>query len=219
MRIVDLPHASLGFDCWSSVTAAQYAAMRALGFRHAMRYVDDLTPGEIADCLAADLRLVPVQGSRKPGWMPDSIKGGDDGARARRQAIALGIPVGVNIICDLETPDTTATTGAIAAYAKSWCAELVAGGYLPKVYVGYGIPLDAAALYELPFVGYVRSFSGGVSDVTCGWQMYQLFHHPTGECVVADIYPDAPIVVSQMRIDALITQSDHKGRRINAVAV
>jgi hypothetical protein len=221
MRIISLHHGSLGFDSWAALTTVEYAAMKSLGFRFACRYLDDLSVAEIAAAHDASIALVPVQASRKPGWKPTSTTGSEDGARARRQAIALGLPVGLNLFCDLETPDPTTTTAAdVEAHARAWCAEVVAGGYIDKVYVGSGLPpkLDELALYKLPFKGYWSSFSK-VSDVASrGYQMRQLYFYPSGECKVSDVFPEAPASVAAFRIDVDVAFSDYKGGFVNAIA-
>jgi hypothetical protein len=221
MQVVELPHAALGFDSWSGITAAQYADLRKLGFVFAVRYLDNLTVAEIGSCLDSGLKLALVQASRKPGWRPGPAFGTEDGARARRQAIALGIPFDADIFCDLETPDPATTTAAdVDAYARAYCPELVSGGYHAKVYIGSGLPpkLDEVALYKLPYTGYWSSFSR-VSDVASrGYQMRQLFFYPTGECKVVDVFPQAPASVAGLRIDADIASSDYKGGRVRALA-
>jgi hypothetical protein len=51
-----------------------------------------------------------------------------------------------------------------------------------------------------------------------GYQMRQLFHYPTGECRVADVFAGAPLEVANTLIDVDVAYSDYKGGRVTAVA-
>jgi Domain of unknown function (DUF1906) len=221
MKLVQLPHGALGFDCYTPPTADQLIAMRALGFVFHVGYLDNRTPEMVTDALAAGLLFVAVQVSRKSGWRPSASTGSEDGARARRDAIRLDLPLGVDIFRDLETPNVLTTLAEIQADSHSWCAEMDPGGYEGKVYVGAGMPpsLTSQALYELPYRGYWASFSRVPDVAHRGYQMRQLFRYPQGECRVGDVFDEAPALVSEMIIDVDVAFSDYKGGRVTAVGV
>lgn len=220
MRVIELPHGALGFDCWTPLSILQYRAMRALGFRFAARYLDDITTEELNGLLGEGLYYVPVQTARKPGWRPSSVTGTEDGVRSRQMAIKLGLPMGLNIFRDFETPDPLTTLAEAQADADSWCIEQHPGGYDAKVYIGAGMPpgLTPDALYKLPYVGYWGSFSRIPDVAVRAYQMRQLFHYPSGECRVSDVFPEAPLEVANVLIDVDVAFSDYKGGRVTAVS-
>jgi hypothetical protein len=215
LTVVDCPIGCLGFDSWELFTPTEYAALRALGFRFATHYLDNLTVAGITNVVGADLMLNIVQASHPVGWEPTATLGATDGARAVRQAAALLPPLDLDLWCDWETPSIYATADDFSAYAREWCARAVAYRCRPKVYVGAGLPakLDAVALYMLPFVGYWESQSDVSRVAVRSYQMHQLFKYPTGQHRVSDVFPDAPPSVANLLIDADYTNSDFKGGR------
>jgi len=221
MRLVHLPHAALGFDCFTLPTALQYQAMRELGFIFHVGYLDNTTTENLNDCLAAGLYWVPVQRARGGGWTPSSETGGEDGARARRDGIRLGLPAELNMFRDFEGCNPLTTLTQMEADSVSWCTEMNPTGFVGKVYLGGGLPAGVTPefLYRnLAYRGYWASFSRVPDVAVRSYQMRQLYRDPRGECVVSDVFPDAPPEVAGMGIDADIALSDYLGGRVNAVA-
>jgi hypothetical protein len=221
VKLVSLPHAALGFDCFELPTADQYLAMRALGFVFHAGYLDNTTPENLTDCLAAGLYWVPVQTARGGGWTPSSETGGEDGARARRDGIRLGLPEGINLFRDFEGCNVLTTNAEMEADSISWCTEMRPSGFVGKVYLGNGLPVGVTPefLYrKLAYKGYWSSFSLVPDVAVRSYQMRQLYRHPRGECLVSDVFPEAPAIVADMPIDADVALSDYLGGRVNAVS-
>ena len=213
---VTIPHAALGFDSDQRWTRAQYAAMRLLGFRFAIRYLGDLTSDEVDDAHAADIGIVPVAHAHLPGWMPSAQLGADDGRRVVHDLTIAGLPP-CEVWADLEGVALTATRELVQAYSVAWCAPVHATSNDASVYVGAQVPADPHSLYALPFTGYWQSESDVPTPWRRGYKLIQLFAAPKGECLVRDVYPDAPPIVAHMAIDADVTRSDYLGGRCRMV--
>lgn len=214
LRVVSIPTGALGFDTIARPSRLQYQALRALGFRFAVRYLGDLTDVEISDATAEGVGVIPIQHARAVNWIVDPQKGAEDGLRAARDASAVNIPVDQTLWCDLEGCHPSTTPSAVQLYSESWCGAARAAGYLDQgVYHGAGVPSSGAELFRLAFTGYFRS----QSDVPCpmprGWRLIQLFDFPKGQCTVADVFPDAPAIVAGLQIDVDIAQADYRGVR------
>lgn len=220
MNLVELPHGALGFDSFTPLSQAQYGAMRALGFRWATRYLDNLSKSELAAALAQGVFLNLISAAPSPqSWTPGPDVGSAAGTRARLAAIALGVPPGMNLWRDLETPSATTTVTDVQLDARAFCSELAAGGYVGKVYVGSGLPveLDARALYGLAYKGYWESFSQVAGIAVRGYELRQLFHFPSGDCAVSDVFAGAPSNVAALRIDVDVAHFDYRGDRCKAL--
>ena len=213
-RVVDVAPGALGFDTIAQLSAEQYVAMRALGFRFRWGYLGDLHTAEIDLSISAGVGIMVVQHARANGWQPTGAKGAEDGARAVRDAEVAGLPNTLSLWCDLESPATSATAFDIAMYSAAWCKAIHEDGRPAKVYVGYALPCGAQDLWELPFTGYAKSFSDVPAPAHRGFQMMQLFaSYPKGECLVREAFPTAPASVANLLIDIDVTQLDYLGAR------
>lgn len=221
MRVVEIPHGALGFDCFVPLGAAQYRAMRTLGFLFVTRYLDNMSRVELSAALGEGFLVNLISAAPSPqSWTPGSDVGSAVGMRARHLAIALGVPPAMNLWRDLETPSATTTVTDIQLDARAYCTELAAGGYVGKVYVGSGLPreLDAYALYGLAYKGYWESFSQVPGIAVRGYELRQLFHYPSGDCAVRDAFPGAPESVASVRIDIDVAHFDYRGDRCKALS-
>jgi glycoside hydrolase-like protein len=212
-QVVDVPHGAIGFDTDTRWTGAQYAEARSLGFRFAFRYLGDLSSEEVDEALGADMMISAIQHAHPPGWECSVQLGADDGARAVRDARSALLPPGLPLWADLEEVATGTGPSLVAGYSQAWCAHVVGAGFPAGVYWGAGMPGDSQQLYQLPFTSYFKSFSNVVTPWRRGYQLYQLFHFPRGECIVADVYPDASSLTRNLAIDVIAACSDYVGSR------
>jgi hypothetical protein len=216
-RTVLMPHAALGFDTIARLSRDQYAAMRALGFQYAIRYLGDLTSDEVDDCcLHAGLGIVPVQHAHAVGWIPSAELGTADGAAAVRDAVTARLPP-CELWADLEGCNPVTTHDQVLAWSVTWCRPVTITSNDAGVYVGGATPEDAHALYSLPFTGYWESESAVAAPWRRGFKLVQLFCAPKGECLVRDVFPNAPTLVRNLQIDVDVSRSDYLGGRCRMV--
>lgn len=133
------PSGTLGFDTDTVVTSTVALQFVQQGYRFCVRYLSlgsgeasgDLTPEEASSILSAGLALMPVQHVMSAGWKPSGNLGGQNGANAATNALAVGFPAGVNVWCDLEGVSSSATAQQVIDYCSSWFTAVSAGGYVP----------------------------------------------------------------------------------------
>lgn len=149
------PNGVRAFDCNDPLTPAQCSSFRAAGYRAAIRYVPrviqhdyDLTPEEAERILKAGLALGIVQHVAPENWMPTARLGADYGHVAAMQAQFCGVPMGVNIWCDLEGVKLGTAPADIIGFLNSWWMEVAHFGYLPGLYVGWHAGLTAQQLFS-----------------------------------------------------------------------
>lgn len=213
-KVVDVLPGSIGFDTIEALTADQYTAMRALGFKFRWGYLGDLHVDEIAKATAAGVGVMVIQHARALNWNPDSTKGAEDGARAVRDAQSAQLPAALPLWADIEGCADNATFADVDAYSKTWCAAVAGSGHPAEVYCGWKLPADAEQLWSLPFTGYAKSFSSLITPAKRGYKLLQLFStFPKGECFVRDFDPAAPASVASINIDIDVAQCDYLGAR------
>ena len=191
-----------GIDTIATLTEADVQGLKAK-YDFVVRYVEQLTVGDVALITAAGLGLTTVSFSRAVGWMPDADLGTTDGNDQVARLEHLSIPKGTHTFLDLEGMGGTAAD--TIAFAEAWGAVVAAAGYIPGVYVGAGIPLTGAQLYALNNVhAYWHSCSEVPEVATCGYVMYQLFP------------PDQIIKVGSvaLEVDIDMIQEDRLGRSL-----
>jgi hypothetical protein len=180
--IQTIPNGAHGFDANAALNAQKCTDAKAMGFAFAIRYVSrgamlsrgDLSMGEATMILAAGLGLMPVQHVANAGWTPTAALGTSNGQNAARHVAAIGFPVGVNVWVDLEGIDHGTSAEDVIAYCNAWCAEVVAAGFVPGVYVGASAILSGDQLYwRLQFKHYWKSGSTVPDIPHRGYQMVQ----------------------------------------------
>lgn len=191
-----------GIDTVATLTKADAQGLKTK-YDFAVRYVEQLTAGEVALITDAGLGLVTVSFSRAVGWMPSAGLGTGDGNVHVLKLLQLDIPKGTHTFLDLEGMSGTAAD--TIAFAEAWGAVVEAAGYIPGVYVGAGITLTGAQLYALNNIhAYWHSCSEVPEVETCGYLMYQLFP------------PDQIIKVgtTTLEVDIDMVQGDRLGRSL-----
>lgn len=190
-KIEMVPVGALLIDCNTKLTAASAKAVagavdsygRSLGIRGVIRYVsigepdpNDLDYEEVAAILGGGLSLMAVQHAHGAGWMPDGIRGGNDGLHAGTNAMKAGCMPGMTMWCDLEGVNAAATVEITAAWANAWWSSVKTVGYDRGLYVGSESVLNAQQLYSLlAFRSYWSSFSSVPTPAHRGFQMFQIW--------------------------------------------
>jgi hypothetical protein len=196
-----------GFDSDTIITAAAAQQFYAAGYKFCLRYLSlvgqespqDLSTAEATDVLTSGLALMPVQHSRKAGWLPSQGLGQQYGQDAATNAQSVGFPIGVNVWCDLEGVSGQAAQQDVIDYCEAWYAAVDAAGYIPGLYVGAGALLTSVQLSNLSFLHYWRSLSRVPETPARDYQLIQFF---------------PSIAAYGIDIDLDVTQNDNEGGQV-----
>jgi hypothetical protein len=209
MKISALPAGMRGFDCNARITPEHARRFVQAGYKFAVRYVRrsqrhdfDLSIGERDDLLAAGLALMVVQHVAAPGWSPTKNLGLQYGRIAADETLALKIPPGVMLWCDLEGVARAAKPEDVIGFCNAWYDAVRAAGYTPGLYVGFDPGLSAEQLYRrLKFAAYWSAYNlnRDLYPAVRGVQMRQMAAGRT------DLVPGIPyeIDVNVVQADAL----------------
>jgi hypothetical protein len=201
-------------DCLIPLSPAHLVGLRGFvfpgtrtGVTGFFRYAENLTAAELTSIVASGYQLIPVGESRPNGYVPTAADGSADAARVVAIIRALGIPAGVTVGCDLEGMGGGAQD--TIEYANAQAAIIQSAGDGPMAYVGAGVPLTSAQLYQLKDTLYWHSLSSVQPVAVCDYAVLQGFPTQTlrlsnGILLEADvnfIYRDkegrGPVAVSQ----------------------
>lgn len=213
MTAVLIPAGSVLADTDSVVSPHLAEALRAYGtaagasIRGVIRYLSrhvpqsggDLSADEIATIRSAGFGLLCVQHVPPPHrWWPCAALGSQYGNAAAENARALGIPAGVSIAVDIESPMLSARADDIYAYENAWSAAVDAAGYQPMLYLAQQIPpdLDAEGLYRRIRASRYWRAAGNLPDVAVrGWGVRQ----------------SLPVLIGNAAVDLDTVQPDNLG--------
>jgi hypothetical protein len=168
----------LCIDADEPIDQATCTLLRSRGVRGIIRYLSDLTTGEVATIIASGLILYFVNHSRLPGWIPSAAEGALDAQRDIVDLQKLSVPAGVHVFFDLEGVGG-GDPAALIAHLDTYASAIAKAGYTPAVYVGAQSLLTSAQLYDLGFFLYwhgashVEDITGAEAGPACGWAMYQ----------------------------------------------
>lgn len=150
-----LPDGSKGFDANVRVTKKDAALFWDAGYRFCVRYVrrdqasvHDLSVSELVGLLSAGLGVMVVQHVHPEGWHPLGLIGKSYGAIAAETARQVGIPPSVTVWCDLEGIANHTPASDVIAFCNAWYDSVVAAGFDPGLYVGFGCGLTSQQLYR-----------------------------------------------------------------------
>ena len=166
-----LPDGAKCFDCYQPLTAATAADMRARGFVAAGRYIENLSLAEVAAILGSGLGLLAISECQKSGWMP--VNGGLKGAWMVNRSRALGLPFGLPLVIDWETPSTAATLDDCEVWLEGAASTVVAGGYVAALYWGACPILSGVEAWAIPSVTLYYKSASTVPAVPCGYVLVQ----------------------------------------------
>jgi hypothetical protein len=176
-----------GCDTLATLTAPDFARLRAAGFGWRAGYIDHVTPAELEAQLVAGIAFAPVTYALEL-----------DAAHILARLELLGIPKGVTVWLDIERIKDALDKTDITARVNACSKALVAAGYQAGVYVGAGCPLNESELFALPFVTrYWHSCSDVPRVANRGYCMHQ--HRPND------------IIVEGEDIDGDTVEPDYKG--------
>ena len=205
MRLVTVPEGTLGCDTYEVVlTSLACQDILARGCRFVVRYLDNLTIGELNRILDHGLIVLFVHSCRKVGWLPSEADGTSDGLRDVRLLKALGVPLGVHTTFDLE--GAGGTSADVTLHVNAHGRVVRAAGYLPALYMGFQCLVSSKEAYALASVLYWRSCSYVTSEPVCGYAMVQAYK------------PNKILGPSGVTIDLDMAMSDYKGRSYVGVA-
>lgn len=149
------PDGLKAFDTNSVVTKELAQAMYRQGYRATIRYVRraphheyDITPSEAARILQSGLALGIVQHVAPENWTPTPELGRRYGVTAAEECASIGLPVGVNVWCDLEGVKLGTPEEQVIQYLNEWWNAVAHVGYLPGLYVGFQPGVSAMNLYK-----------------------------------------------------------------------
>ena len=171
-----------GFDTNTVVTASQAVYLKKVGYSFCIRYLSlkagqkpgDLSFNEAQDILNAGLALSAVQHVLYSGWTPTANKGTTYGKNAASNAIDIGLPLGMNIWCDLEGIASNTPSKNVIDYCNAWYNAVFNAGYILGIYVGANCILTGNQLYEnLKFKHYWKSLSRVPTIPNRGYQLIQ----------------------------------------------
>jgi hypothetical protein len=206
MKVVDIPLGSLGADMLTPLTPQVAFALSSFilpGTRsrltYVMRYLENLTPSELAGILSTGLGVTLVGESPPNGWIPTAIRGSSDGLREVTKARALSIPNGITITCDLE--GMGGTSQDTIDYSRAWCDIVQHAQDIAACYVGSGVPLTPTQLFQLPFTRYIHSLSNVQQVAVVDYCVVQLF--PT---------TNLGLPTGALPVDLQVVQQDKRGR-------
>lgn len=198
------PHLK-GFDTATVLTAKEAQEFFQAGYAFCFRYLSrgsgqnpgDLSANEAEVILNSGLALGAVQHVLAQGWTPTQELGTEYGTNAAHNATSIGLSGGMNIWLDLEGVNTTTPAQQVIDYCNAWYDAVVAGGFVPGIYVGAACGLTGTQLYSnLKFQHYWKSESKVPDIPNRGYQMIQSFVQNS---------------VFGIGIDADATQNDLKG--------
>jgi hypothetical protein len=189
------PYPSLGIDCITVLDGTSCAALKAARISWVVRYLDTLTPTELAAILDSGLGVSFCSYAPVGGWMPSIGRAEVSGRQALDRLQALKIPSGVVEWTDLEGVSSGAMPADIEAWGNTRAGVTAAAGYIPGLYVGEGGGLTGEELYGLAFRRYWRS----LSDVPAP--------APRGFCICQQ-YAAAPFVLGGVQVDVDSVQYD-----------
>jgi hypothetical protein len=172
----------VGFDVDQPLSAPEADAFVKAGNIFCIRYIPrtsalikgNLTGLELQILLTAGLAVMVVQHAAEPGWAPTAELGTQYGEYAAAYANIIGLPKGINLWCDLEMVADNATADQVIDYCKAWHAAVLAAGYAPGLYCGYGTKLTPQQLHDLPFEHYWKAYNYDDGVATRGYQLIQL---------------------------------------------
>lgn len=156
-----------GFDTNTVVTPGAAATFHRAGYRVALRYVRreprhdyDISASEASVILSAKLALGIVQHVAPEDWVPSGDLGRRYGMNAAAESAKIGLPVGVNVWCDLEGVKLGTPAASVIAFLQEWWRAVAHVGYLPGLYVGWHAGLGAEQLFrDTPFQYYWAAYN------------------------------------------------------------
>lgn len=183
MRVGSLSDGARGIDANSKIGPKSAKRFVDAGYKFAVRYVRratahdyDISSGEMVTLLEAGLGVMLVQHVAPENWVPSGELGTKYGAIAADEAAKVGYLIGATLWCDLEGVAPGTPASEVIAFCNNWWDEVATVGFVPGLYVGFGVVLNATQLYRsLKFTGYWGAYNVNrdQTPIVRGWQMKQ----------------------------------------------
>jgi hypothetical protein len=178
-------HPMLACDTYGGVPSAEAAHQLALDFGAVGLYPAVTTSEELAWVTDAGMGVWWILEGLAATTTPTAAIGQAIAENAVRRLTSFGVPAGATVFVDLED-----ASGPVSGKNEGWIAladaaatVLTNAGHICGVYVGVGLGLDAAQLYDLKATRYWRSASR-VLEPACGYCLEQGrpvdVKHPSG---------------------------------------
>ena len=206
-----LPNGAKCFDANQPISAVSAKAFKAHAYLATIRYIRratvhtyDLSVSEVAAIHGAGLGIGIVQHVAPDGWTPTPMDGTAYGTIAVHECMALSVPDGVTVWCDLEGVAPGTHHGDVIDFINNWDQMVRSAGYEPGVYVGFHCGLTPNELYhDLRPAHFWSAYTNNAGDGPAirGFQMFQHSATPT------DLIPG--FTVQNMDVDTV--KSDAKG--------
>jgi hypothetical protein len=202
MRVVPAKAWDRGIDTITPLTDDSARHLAAAGCDFVARYLQHVSPAELAAIMGAGLLFSPISGYGRVGDWGEAT-GLADATSAIAAARLLGLPGGATWWLDLEGQGMGVS--AATDYVSAWADAVDAAGEVPGLYVGSGCPLSPEQLYSLPVRAYWQSCSEVPTPARVGWQMLQLcppnltiaYVQVDGDVVQADRLGRVPLMISR----------------------
>lgn len=193
------------FDTVSPLTTTSAKQFFDKGYRGVARYIprlmptrNDLTKSEIQQIFAGGLAVLPTQHVEPGEWSPTDEKARDYGKTAALWCQLITVPKGVHVVLDLESLAPNTPKAQVISYCNVWYDIVARAGYLPMIYLGWQIILDAHDAYtQLKFDRYWGAYNVDIVPATRGFCLKQ--HSATPN----DTIPGYAIDVDLVTRDAL----------------
>jgi hypothetical protein len=172
------PHGSQGFDSEAAISAGAASRLVADGYVFCTRYVSPngravaaLTSEEAAGILKAGLALMLVQRVDASALAFSASLGTKHGKAAAASAVAIGVPMCVNVWLELDSIPSTTESADVIDYYNNWYTAVYGAGFLPGLRVGTTEVLNGEALGNLAFSHYWQSLGVSASPSPRGYQL------------------------------------------------
>ena len=170
----ELPDGAACFDCYEPLTIETAAAMRSLGYVAAGRYLENLSLAEVSAILTSGLGLEPISTCAAPGWIVLGSPAGQlKGLGMAHRAKGLGLPAGLPLCIDWETPARDTDPTLAAQWIEAAASEIVAAGFVAALYWGACPILSGVAAARIPSVTLYYKSASDVPEVPYGYVLVQ----------------------------------------------
>jgi hypothetical protein len=201
-RVVTAPPGTLVADTFTPMPRVGADSLFTSGFRAIVRYTENVSADEIANCTAAGLGVIFITEGLAVSTVPTADLGWNMGYGACARLAELGIPARATVFSDLEGQGKSAADWI--AYANAHANAVTEAGYLAGGYFGFGVGLTGPEMFSVRnMTRYGKGASrltdrfgdAGVAEPLCGWSWVQglpldMLRPPAGRIDVGALFHD-----------------------------
>jgi Domain of unknown function (DUF1906) len=175
-KVVTAQPGTLIADTFTPMPRAGADALFTSGFRALLRYTENITPEELANCTAAGLGVAFITEGLAISTTPTAALGTSMAQGACARIAELGVPARFTLFSDLEGQGRQPADWL--AYANAHADGVVAEGGIAGGYFGFGVGLTGAEMFGIQkMTRYGKGASrltdrfgdAGVAEPLCGW--------------------------------------------------